>query len=365
MNSVTATQTLKHSIKMILLKASSRTALAASALIVMSATSSTAMNSDVAKDMAYVPFTMSVIGIDKERKSDPKQKLEKPTLHQQRMSGPWSRDAFHDEGPSHWVVIDAYMIDKFEVSNEKFENFMKATGHPAPAYWDDPRLNTPKQPVVGVKYADATAFCKWERKRLPTEAEWETAARGPEGFKYPWGNSLDASKANYGKRHSATMPVDSLPDGVSAYGLHHMAGNVFEWVQDWYDPNFYKKSPHPVNTNGPSKPIWLGGTGTYVDRLTTGAKRVIRGGSWIAAEASITATHRFWNNPMNNSYGVGLGFRCAKSASQKVVDKVRSLTIDAMRHMGEEKYNEAREDIEKALLIDPTNKELMQMKNLL
>ncbi|MGB0911469.1 MAG: formylglycine-generating enzyme family protein [Nitrospirales bacterium] len=365
MNSVLTTQSLDNHITKTLLRVLSRTALAAVTLIAMPTGSGATTNSDVAKDMAYVPFSMSVIGIDKKSEGDTHQKLENPTLYKQRMSMPWSRDAFHDEGPSHWVVIDAYMIDKFEVSNKKFENFMKATGHPAPAYWDDPRLNKPEQPVVGVNYSDATTYCKWEGKRLPTEAEWETAARGPEGYRYPWGNTLDASKANYGKRHRATMPVDSLPDGVSSYGLHHMAGNVFEWVQDWYDPKFYKKLPHPVNTNGPSKPIWLGGTGTYVDRLTTGAKRVIRGGSWIAAEASITTTHRFWNNPMNNSYGVGLGFRCAKSASQKVVDQVRSLTIAAMKHMGEEQYMKAKRDIEKALKIDPTNQELIQMMSLL
>mgnify|MGYP000271222414 CR=1 FL=1 len=320
---------------------------------------------DQAKDMSFIPFGAFPMGIETSAKTLAEQAGESPTLRERRMSMPWSREAFHDEGPVHWVVTDAYFIDKYEVSNKKFEKFMKATGHTAPAYWDDPRLNRPEQPVVGVNYSDVTTYCKWEGKRLPTEAEWERAARGPESHKYPWGNTLDASKANYGKRHSATMPVDSLPAGVSPYGLHHMAGNVFEWVQDWYDPKFYKKAPHPVNTNGPSKPIWLGGTGTYVDRLTTGAKRVIRGGSWIAAEASITTTHRFWNNPMNNSYGVGLGFRCAKPAHHKVVGEIRALTINAMKLMGEERYKEAKIEIEKALIIDPTNQELIQMRSIL
>ena len=260
-----------------------------------------------AEDMSYIPFGVFAMGIEKSSKTMAERSGESSTLYEKRMSLPWSREAFHDEGPVHWVATDAYLIDKYEVSNAKYEKFLKATGHPAPAYWDDPRLNKSEQPVVGVNYLDATTYCKWEGKRLPTEAEWERAARGPQGKKYPWGNELDPSKANYGKNHSATLPVDSMKEGASPYGLHHMAGNVFEWVEDWYDPNFYKKSPHPVNTNGPNKPIWLGGTGTYVDRLTTGSKRVIRGGSWIAAEASITATHRFWNNPMNNSYGVGLG----------------------------------------------------------
>ena len=317
------------------------------------------------QDMAYVPFAVTVMGIDKDKSGVTTQRGETPNMYERRMSMPWSREAFHDEGPAHWVAIDAYMIDKYEVSNKKFKNFMKATGHTAPAYWDDPRLNKPEQPVVGVNWFDAKAYCEWEGKRLPTEAEWERAARGPQGYKYPWGNEIDPMKANYANRLKATLPVDSLPEAASPFGLHHMAGNVFEWVQDWYDPRFYEKTPHAVNTNGPPKPVWLGGTGTYVDRLTTGAKRVIRGGSWIAAEASITATHRFWNHPMNNSYGVGLGFRCAKSASQSIVDDVRTFTINAMKNMGVEKFEDAKRDLDNALNIDPSNAELIQMRNLL
>ena len=256
-------------------------------------------------------------------------------MYQRRMSMPWSETAFHDEGPSHWVFLDGYFIDKYEVANKDYAEFMKATGHAGPAYWDDPRLNKPNQPVVGVNWFDATAYCEYKGKRLPTEAEWDRAARGPSGFRYPWG---------------------------SPYGLHHMAGNVFEWVQDWYDPNFYQKTPHPANTRGPLKPIWIGGTGTYVDRLTVGAKRVIRGGSWIAAESSITATHRFWNHPSNNSYGVGLGFRCAQTATQEVDETLRFATIDAMKHMGMEKWADADADLRKALSLDPHNVELQQMQ---
>jgi formylglycine-generating enzyme required for sulfatase activity len=314
--------------------------------------------------MAFIPPGPTVIGIDKDPSSTTEQSNESISMYQRRMSMPWSKEAFHDEGPAHWVFLDGYFIDKYETSNQQYGEFMKATGHPGPAYWDDPRLNKPTQPVVGVNWFDAKAYCEHKGKRLPTEAEWEKAARGPNGLRYPWGNELDPTKANYGKNKEATLPVDSSPEGASPYGLHHMAGNVFEWVQDWYDPNFYQKTPHPANTQGPLKPIWIGGTGTYVDRLTVGAKRVIRGGSWIASESSITTSHRFWNHPSNNSYGVGLGFRCAQTAPESVSDSLRVATIEAMKNMGMEKWKEANDQLNKALSLDPHNVELNQMHDI-
>lgn len=284
----------------------------------------------VPEDMAYISADIAYMGIDNESAAVVSEIEETP--YQRRMSMPWSREAFHDEGPGHWVSLSSYFIDTYEVSNEKYAQFMDATGHPAPAYWDDPRLNGATQPVVGVNWYDAKAFCEWEGKRLPTEAEWEHAARGPDGYRYPWGNAFDPRHVNYGKQRDATMSVDSLSGGVSPYGLHHMAGNVFEWVNDWYDPDYYSKKSFAANPSGPATPVWLGGTGTYVDRLTVGAKKVIRGGSWIAAEQTVTTTHRFWNDPENNSYGVGLGFRCAKTASQdiekEVLSRERSLNDD-------------------------------------
>jgi len=319
-------------------------------------------STEVPDRMAYVPFGPSVMGIDKEPKNSGASGKSDNMYDRRTNKMPWSKEAFHDEGPAHWVVLDGYFIDKFEVSNSDYADFMKTKRHPGPAYWDDPRLNKPTQPVVGVNWFDAKAYCESKDKRLPTEAEWERAARGPEGLHYPWGNDMDPKKANFGKNHEATLPVDSMPEAASPYGLHHMAGNVFEWVEDWYDPDFYKKTPHPANTIGPLKPIWIGGTGTYVDRLTVGEKRVIRGGSWIAAESSITTTHRFWNHPSNNSYGVGLGFRCAKTAPGAVNDKIRTTTIDAMKSMGQEKWQEAKTHLATALKLDPQNTELQQMQ---
>jgi len=300
-----------------------------------------------ALETVHIPSGKFIMGIDK---------IQPATTKKTRLQ-PWSREAFHDEGPAHIVELNSYMIAKYETSNAEYREFMKGTKHPAPAYWDDPRLNKPNQPVVGVNYADATAFCEWKGMRLPTEAEWENAARGPMGLRFPWGDELNPKLANYGRNHSETMPVDSLPEAASPYGLHHMAGNAFEWVYDWYDPRFYEKGSFAVSTTGPDKPVWLGGTGLYVDRLTTGEKRVIRGGSWNAPVTSITTTHRFWNQPMNNSYGVGLGFRCAKTATKEPEQYVQYHFMHALISMGEEKWKDALDSIDQALKEDPDNPE--------
>jgi formylglycine-generating enzyme required for sulfatase activity len=305
------------------------------------------------KNMSYIPYGPSMMGIDK---AESKDSSERPrSLYEKRVKGPWSAEAFHDEGPAHVVVLDAYFMDTYEVSNNRYRAFMKATNHPAPAYWDDPRLNTAQQPVVGVNWYDAKAFCEWEGKRLPTEAEWEKAARGPDGNVYPWGPTADPQRANYGKRAVATAPVDSYANGTSYYGMYHMAGNVFEWVADWYDPHYYEKSREMINPTGPEKAVWLGGTGTYVDRLTVGEKRVIRGGSWIAPEGTIRATHRFWNHPMNNSYGVGLGFRCAKTAPREIEERIQEAYIGALVSMGKEQYEAAGQSVDRGLEVDRTN----------
>lgn len=311
-------------------------------------------------NMVYVGYGASILGIDRERVEPPGKKS---TAYERRMKTPWSAEAFSDEAPAHMVVLDAYLIDRYEVSNEEFGQFIKATGRPAPAYWDDPRLNKRTQPVVGVNWEDARTYCEYRGKRLPTEAEWEKAARGPDGNLYPWGNDFDPAKVNYGKKHEATVPVDAYPEGVSYYGAYNMAGNVFEWVFDWYDPRYYERLKTVVNPTGPAEPLWLGGTGTYVDRLTVGEKRVIRGGSWIARESTVRTTHRFWNHPLNNSYGVGLGFRCAKNAPPEIERRLRDAYIMALIHMGRESFGEARQSIEHGLAIDPKDAELLDLKS--
>ncbi|HRI37558.1 MAG TPA: SUMF1/EgtB/PvdO family nonheme iron enzyme [Nitrospira sp.] len=319
-----------------------------------------AVDSLIPADMVYVGYVPSVMGLDE---GEPVTAGNASAAYSQRNRTPAS--TFHDESPAHMVFLDPYLIDKYEVSNKNYKDFLKSTGYPAPAYWDDPRLNRPELPVVGVSWNDARTYCEYLSKRLPTEAEWEKAARGPHGNLYPWGNEFDPARANFGKTHEATMPVDSYPDGVSYYGLHHMAGNVFEWVSDWYDPRFYSRLEPMVNPTGPSKPVWLGGTGTHVDFLTLGEKRVIRGGSWIAPEATLRATHRFWNHPSNNSYGVGLGFRCAKTAPPEIELQIRQAHTTALMEMGREHFVEAQEAVARGLSIDPKHAELLELRSMI
>jgi formylglycine-generating enzyme required for sulfatase activity len=251
------------------------------------------------------------------------------------------------------------LIDTYEVSNARYKEFMSVTGHPAPAYWDDPRLSKPNQPVVGVSWTDANAFCKWDGKRLPTEAEWERAAKGPNGDNhYPWGHKLDTKKANYGQNVGRTMPVNSYPEGVSGFGVYNMAGNVFEWVEDWYDPKYYRESL-ALNPKGAEKGY---------NFANQGPVKVLRGGSWLAPETSLHTSHRFWNQPDNNSYGVGLGFRCAKSAptiSDEAMQAGRDAFVAALVAMGAEKHADAMASIEKALAADPGNKEYLATRDLI
>jgi len=159
--------------------------------------------------------------------------------------GGWEKEDYVSSYPQRKIALPDFYIDKKEVSNEDYKMFTEATGRTAPSLWDDWTLNSPNQPVVGVDWNDADAFCRWRESRLPTEAEWEKAARGTDGRIWPWGNAWDPMKDNHGKGAGGygyderdgwkyTAPVGTEL-GVSPYGVLNMAGNVYEWTADDFD----------------------------------------------------------------------------------------------------------------------------------
>ncbi len=212
-----------------------------------------------------------------------------------------------DEKPAHKVYLDAYYIGKYEVTNEEYYRFWKATGQHTPenfsdehgvGVWPDRVLKFPRHPVVGVSWDDAIAYAESVGMRLPTEAEWEKAAHGPIGRLWPWGNSLKpyANTWNGGDGYdNGIAPVGSYPDGKSYYGVMDMAGNVWEWTADWYSDAYYTYSPQR-NPKGPD----------------TGSWRVIRGGGWTDDINRCATTFRFQFYPsLKTSF---IGFRLARTA---------------------------------------------------
>jgi formylglycine-generating enzyme required for sulfatase activity len=209
--------------------------------------------------------------------------------------------ALEDERPKHQVWLPAFFIDIYEVTTVQYASFLAATNHLAPWQWNMVDLSQHSdRPVIGVDWSDADVYCRWKGKRLPTEAEWEKSARGTDGRLYPWGNRApnkdlanfaSGARFNYGQ---VLMPVQSYEHGKSPYGLLQMAGNVWEWVQDWYATNYYEISSEH-NPQGPEQ----------------GQFKVLRGGSWSDLPKYLLAYGRFKLPPdTRNSY---TGFRCAKS----------------------------------------------------
>lgn len=150
-----------------------------------------------------------------------------------------SLEWYRDETPAHKVHLDAYYIDKYEVTNEEYMKFREAVKGREPKFSDDPHFNKPNHPVVGVSWQEASDYCRWAKGRLPTEAEWEKAARGTDARYYPWGNEADPTLGNVRgledeNRHTA--PVGDYEAGKSPFGVHDLAGNVWEWTLDWYQP---------------------------------------------------------------------------------------------------------------------------------
>lgn len=212
--------------------------------------------------------------------------------------------ALEDERPAHRVWLDPFAIDQYEVTTAQYAEFINTGIRELPWQWETVELSRHgDRPVIGASWHDAEAYCRWKDKRLPTEAEWEKAARGTDGRFYPWGNQAPTNqRANFalGARFSYDLvlePVHSQPQGRSPYGLHHMAGNVYEWVQDWYTIDYYDSSPDR-NPTGPVQ----------------GQFKVVRGGSWSDLPKYLLTYGRFKLPPdTRNSY---TGFRCARSIVQ-------------------------------------------------
>lgn len=203
-----------------------------------------------------------------------------------------------DARPIHAVSLRPFQIGRFEVTHAQYAAFLAATGRTAPAHWANPNFMADTQPVVGVNYEDAAAFCHWAGGRLPTEAEWEYAARGRDRRRYPWGNDdPDPARAIFHRDigFGHTLPVGSAPQGASPFGVQDLAGNVFEWCADWYDPGYYTTSPR----EDPPGPV-------------RGTQRVIRGGSWISLPDALSAAARGKYPPQSRS--VLLGIRVARSS---------------------------------------------------
>lgn len=207
-----------------------------------------------------------------------------------------------DEFPQQKIFLDDFLIDKYEVTNHQYTEFLVATGHREPLnIYGEVSLSQEQGidhlPVVQVSWNDAEDYCIWIGKRLPTEAEWEKAARGTDGRIYPWGNSPPTKDlANYDREWddgNAIELIGTLPGGGSPYGVQNMAGNVREWVQDWYAEDYYKESPER-NPKGPD----------------TGILKVVRGGSWHSLEADIRTASRGKGGFALKTHGVG--FRCAR-----------------------------------------------------
>lgn len=205
-----------------------------------------------------------------------------------------------ENSPRREIFLDAFYLDKFEVTLARYGLFLKANGNlQPPDGWPENNSSViADRPVVGVNWQDAAAYCRWAGKRLPTEAEWEKAARSSDGRKYPWGNDEpSADRARFGASYGDSVyrdgiaPVGKYPKGVSPFGVYDLAGNAAEWVSDWYSEGL--SSAEARNPKGPE----------------TGTAKVVRGGGWFDPPGRIMATKRMYAGPTHRDDATG--FRCA------------------------------------------------------
>lgn len=205
-----------------------------------------------------------------------------------------------EESPQREIYVDAFYLDKYEVTTSRYATFLQATGSVTlPEYRENVVVDRGGDlPVVGIDWHDADAYCRWADRRLPTEVEWEKAARGADGRKYPWGDEEPTTtRANFGRPLTGSYKeglaaVGSHESGTSPYGVHDLAGNVSEWVADWFAEGFARSEVR--NPRGPEN-----GTG-----------KVIRGGGWYDPVDKLKSTKRYFASPDNRSDDIG--FRCAR-----------------------------------------------------
>jgi formylglycine-generating enzyme required for sulfatase activity len=198
-----------------------------------------------------------------------------------------------DDFPARKVRLPSFQIDTHEVTNAKYAGFVKAASHRAPYHWVNGAFPpaAANSPVYNVSWDDAKAYCEWKEKRLPTEAQWERAARGGiEGSDYPTGEKLTAKDARFLATNGPVEVGKAPPNG---FGLYDMAGNVAEWTADWFAGDYYKRGEND-NPQGPKE----------------GQYKVIRGGAWSDPVKRLTVFYRNWVRP--NQRTPNLGFRCAK-----------------------------------------------------
>ncbi len=259
------------------------------------------------RTQATAPDTKPVLGMRYPLYYSPSRLGDEPNEMVLIPAGPFIRGTDHrlpDEGPQHVVDLPAFWIDRYEVTNLQYKKFIDATGRRSPKHFRNRTFPEGKadHPVTYVSWDDAKAYCEWAGKRLPTDAEWEKAARGTDGREYPWGDEFDIEKANMPLRWAElgqfgdTTPVGAFEGGVSPYGVYDMTGNVWEWTASWYQP-------YPGNTT-PSE--------SYGTRYKT-----LKGGSWFdcsfykcGISAPVYNRSFFAKRTRNDSFG----FRCAKDA---------------------------------------------------
>lgn len=242
------------------------------------------------------------------------------------------------------VFLSAYFIDKYPVTNAQYKKFIESGGYTQKPLWSDAgwqyildseplesndldaiSKGEPDCPVVNVSWYEAEAFAKWAGKRLPTEAEWEKAARGTDGRIYPWGNEYDKTRLNCAEsKIEKPTPVTKYPHGQSVYGCFDMAGNVWEWTADWYDSQYYRHAPNkdPQGPNVAEENPYFGrpeevGISIYelkpspTSKALSGCK-VLRGGSWNGSGVvHIRCANRDYDELIYKNDTIG--FRCARS----------------------------------------------------